>query len=214
MLVDDSWPEYLFVRLLILILQYIGPACLAYTAYCASLAWPAWPIQTVFQGWCAIESVFFMFSLGLRIYLQRAAIHPPPRSKKQRKALFARVRREVHDPDKFFSGWFRGAKIDDIGREDVKEFFNWAFWDGRADVHGVDAKELEEYTIKVEQMLRTPFKEGRGTAKSLRLTLDPIYMECRTLLWYGLIMIADTATHVLMKRSGFYYFKTYRPTYL
>ena len=208
MLLNDTWPQYLLVRLIILILQFLGPACVGYIAYLVSSHWPAWPIHTVFQSWCAIESAFFVFFLFFRWYLQRDAIHPPPRSKKQRKALFAKVRREVHDPDKFFSGWFRGAKPEDIGREDVRLFLNWAFWDGKADMYGADEKELDEYIGKVEQMLRTPFKPGKGTAKSLRLTLDPIEMECRTLLWYSLIMLADTVTHFLMRRRGFTYFKT------
>lgn len=208
MLLHDAWPQYILVRLLILVLQYIGPACLGYTIWRFSESWPEWTIKTVFQGWCAIEAVFFVFFLFFRQYLQRDARHPAPRTKRQRKALFAKVRREVYDPDKFFSGWFRGAKIEDIGREDVRSFLNWAFWDGKADMYGADEQELNYYIGKVESMLRTPFKSGKGTAKSLRLTLDPIEMECRTLSWYGLIMLADTVTHYLMKKAGFHYFKT------
>ncbi len=208
MLLHDTWPQYLLFRLIILILQLLGPACVGYTAYRVTLFWPEWPIHTLFQAWCAAESVFFIFFIFFRRYLQRDAIHPPPRTKKQRKALFARIRREVHDPDKFFSGWFRGANIEDIRREDVRLFLSWAFWDGKADMYGTDEKELDCYIGKVEQMLRTPFKPGKGTAKSLRLTLDPIEMECRTLLWYSLIMLADTVTHLKMTRNGFTYFKT------
>ncbi|KAF2485098.1 hypothetical protein BDY17DRAFT_292925 [Neohortaea acidophila] len=209
MLLHDGWPQYLLLRCIILILQFLGPACVAYTAYSISEAWPEWRVPSVFQAWCALESAFFLFFfLFYRRYLQREATHPPPRTKKQRRALFAKVRLEVHDPDKFFSGWFRGAKAEDIGREDVRVFLNWAFWDGQADMYGADQKELDEYIGKVEEMLRTPFKPGRGSAKSLRLTLDPIEMECRTLAWYGLIMLADTVTHFVMKKNGFQYFKT------
>jgi hypothetical protein len=144
--------------------------------------------------------LFFVFFLWYRVHLQREAVHPPLRSKKERKALFAKVRREVHDPDRFMGGWFRGAKPEDIGREDLKGFLNWAFWDGRADmsVGGADEKELEYYIGKVETMMRKPFKPGYGSAKSLKLTLDPIVMECRTLLWYGLVStkhsVMDTVT--------------------
>ena len=208
MLFGDSWPRYITVRILIATLQGIGPTCLGYTVWTVRDSWPEWPITTIFQSWCAIESAFFIFFLLFRQYLQRDATHPTPRSKKQRKALFAKVQREVHDPDKFFSGWFRGAAVGDIGREDVKTFLNWAFWDGKADCYGADAKELDYYIGKVEQMLRAPFKTGKGTAQSLRLTLDPIPMECRTIFWYSLIMLVDTATHFLMKKNGFSYFKT------
>ena len=116
------------------------------------------------------------------------------------------MRREVYDPDKFLFGWFRGAKADDIGREDLRSFLNWAFWDGRAT--SADEKELEYYMGKVETMMRKPFKPGYGTAKSLMLTLDPIEMECRTLFWYTLMGILDAITHALMRFHGFQYFKT------
>lgn len=106
---------------------------------------------------------------------------------KQRKALFAKVRRAVHDPDRFLSGWFRGAKPETIGREDLRSFLNWAFWDGRAGAS--DQKELEYYMNKVEAMMRKPFAPGHGAAKSLRLTLDPIEMEIRTLSWYSLVSL-------------------------
>lgn len=186
-MLNDTWPQYLLVRLVILILQWLGPGCVAYTVWNARNVWPEWPVKSAFQIWCAIETTFYVFFLFYRQHLQRAAIHPTPRSKDERRALFAKVRAEVHDPEKYFSGWFRCAKIEDIGREDVREFLNWAFWDGNADMspNGADDEEMDEYIGKVEKMMRNPFKPGRGTAKSLRLTLDPIEMEYRTVLWYG-----------------------------
>lgn len=196
-MLSDTWPQYILIRLVIFILQWIGPACAAYTAWSIQQAWPEVPTITGFRLWCAAESVFLLFFLWYRVHLQRDAVHPPLRSKKERKALFAKVRREVHDPDKFMGGWFRGAKPEDIGREDLKGFVNWAFWDGRADMTagGVDEKELEYYMGKVETMMRKPFKAGHGSAKSLRLTLDPIIMECRTLLWYSLVCGLNLDSH-------------------
>ena len=93
----------------------------------------------------------------------------------------------MHSLERFVIGWFRGAKVEDIGREDLKIFLDWAFWEGRADIKpgGRDAEEVEEYIAKMEASMPAPFQPGRGNAKSLRLTLDPIEMECRTLLWYS-----------------------------
>lgn len=186
-MLGNSWTQYLILRLLIVILQSLGPGCLVYTAWNIRTTWPAWPIANTFQAWCALEAAFFVFFLFYRRHLQRPACHPTPLTKAERNALFSKVRSEVSDPEKYFSGWFRGAKIEDIGREDVKLFLSWAFWDGAADLTpgGADDEEMEEYVTKVERMMRTPFKPGRGTARSLRLTLDPIEMECRTLLWYS-----------------------------
>ena len=66
---------------------------------------------------------------------------------------------------------------------------------------------LEEYTHKIEKMMQREFCPGSGTARSLRLTLDPIIMECRTIFWYILIGLADTLTHLLLGWR-FHYYKT------
>jgi hypothetical protein len=184
-MLDDTWAHYIGVRVVVFVLQWQGPCFLGYTGYIFANAWPEFPAISGFRIWCVAESIFFLFFLWYRRHLQRDAVHPPLRSMKQRKALFAKVRREVHDPDRFLSGWFRGAKPETIGREDLRSFLNWAFWDGRAGAS--DQKELEYYMNKVEAMMRKPFAPGHGAAKSLRLTLDPIEMEIRTLSWYCLV---------------------------
>jgi hypothetical protein len=193
-MLDDTWPQYISVRVVIFILQWLGPCFLGYTAWIFANAWPEVPAINGFRVWGLAESLFFLFFLWYRRHLQRDAVHPPLRSMKQRKALFAKVRREVHDPDKFLSGWFRGAKPETIGREDLRSFLNWTFWDGRAGP--ADHKELEYYMNKVEAMMRKPFTPGHGQAKGLRLTLDPIEMECRTLFWYFLVRCANTVCAV------------------
>ncbi|RMZ03072.1 hypothetical protein D0862_05790 [Hortaea werneckii] len=160
-----------------------------------------------FQWYCFAEAAFYLFFRWYRLHLQGEAIHPPLRSQADRKALFEKVRSEIHDPRKFLSGWFRGANIEDIGRDDLKEFLSWAFWEGRTTED--DQKELEELTRKVEDMMgEGRFKPGRGTAKGLRLTLDPIEMDHRSLLWYTLIALVDTATHLRLLRYGLQYHST------
>ncbi len=188
-MLDDTWPLYIFIRTVIFALQWLGPACLASTAWTLTTTYPDLPTLTAFRLWCLAESAFFLFFLHYRTPHPPPPGAPPPRTKKERKALFTQVRREVHDPDRFLSGWFRGAKVEDIGRDDLKDFINWAFWDGRADMApgGFDEEELEYYMGKVETMMRKPCKEGRGVAKPLCLTMDPVVMECRTLFWYFLV---------------------------
>ena len=205
-MLKDTLSHYLLIRVVVLILQWLGPLFFGYTIWTFCNAWPELPELSWFRIWCGAESLFFLFFLWYRRHLQREAVHPTLRSQKQRKALFARVRRDVHDPDKFMSGWFRGAKLEDIGREDFRLLLNYAFWEGRAG--SADEKELEYYMNKVEMMMSKPFHPGYGTAKSLRLTLDPIHMECRTLFWYTLIGLVDTITHWRMRTNGYQYFKT------
>ncbi|KAK3719930.1 hypothetical protein LTR37_004053 [Vermiconidia calcicola] len=209
-MLDNTWPQYIFIRICVFVLQWIGPICFGYTAWTIGKAWPALPAITAFRVWGAAESVFMLFFLWYRTHLQREATHPPPRSEEERRALFAQMRREVYDLDKFMSGWFRGAKPEDIGREDMKHFLNWAFWDGRADMTegSGDWKELEHYVDEVEAMMRRPFRPGCGAVTALRLTIDPIDMECRTLFWYFLMLMLDMITHCLMRFHGYQYFKT------
>ncbi|KAI6851021.1 hypothetical protein KC332_g306 [Hortaea werneckii] len=220
-MLNDTWPEYSLIRTVVFFLQSIGPLC---TGYAFSILFQALlttdkdvPILQIvaqlirnvnaFQWYCFAEAAFYLFFRWYRLHLQREAIHPPLRSQADRKALFEKVRSEIHDPRKFLSGWFRGANIEDIGRDDLKEFLSWAFWEGRTTED--DQKELEELTRKVEDMMgQGRFKPGRGTAKGLRLTLDPIEMDHRSLLWYTLIALVDTTTHLRLLRYGFQYHST------
>lgn len=207
----DTWPNYLLLRAVILFLQWLGPACLAVTVYTFYTAYPGRSTCSWTTIWLAAESIWYLFMRHYyRHHLQRPAQHPPLRSREERRALFAKVRSEIHDPEKFLSGWFRGARPEEIGREELRRFLDWAFWDGRAKLgkEGEDYEEMEEYFGKIEKMMRRPFAEGKGKAKALRLTLDPVEMECRTLVWYALMMLADTVTHISMLWAGFAYFKT------
>ena len=87
------------------------------------------------------------------------------------------------DPEQYIRGWFKGADVKDIRRKDVKEWLTWAFFD-RDWEDGKDEDEIEEYTLEIESMLRKRFRPGKGTVKSLRLTIDPVDMLHRSLLWY------------------------------
>ena len=53
------------------------------------------------------------------------------------------------------------------------------------DVGGNDAQELEEYAVELERLLGKTFPPGNGKATPLRLTLDPIEVCRRSLLWYS-----------------------------
>ncbi|EMC94174.1 hypothetical protein BAUCODRAFT_36646 [Baudoinia panamericana UAMH 10762] len=211
-MMNNSLTEYVLIRIVILILHYIGPACSLYATKLAhrALVSSEWPALSVFQIWCVAEAAFYGFFLWYRVHLQREATHPPLRSKAERKALFDKVRGEIHDVERFLSGWFRGARVEDIGRDDAKDFLSWAFWESRTVRE--DEAELEEVTQGVEKMVGRTFKPGRGTAKSLRLTLDPIEIECRSLLWYTIIMLVDTISHVRLLRYGMRYYSTLSAT--
>jgi hypothetical protein len=66
--------------------------------------------------------------------------------------------------------------ISAIKRENVKEFFRWAFLNtGIVDPSYVD---------EVETRMGTRFQEGKTDAKCLRLTLDKVNALHSSLTWY------------------------------
>lgn len=210
-MLNDSWASLVFIRVCIFGLQAIGPCSLAWTIWLAcDLLASRKTITTLplpgLQAWIAAEALFYLFFLWYRRHLQREALHPPLRSREERKQLIEQVHAEIHDPDKFLSGWFRGANSKDIGRDGLKSFLDWTFWEGRAT--GDDAEELEEYVRLIEKMAGHKFPEGKGRAKALRLTLDPIEMDVRCLTWYATVMLVEQITFARFWIAGFSYKRT------
>jgi len=76
-----------------------------------------------------------------------------------------------------------GAPTEEIKRENLKEFFLWAFFN-RGGPPGDDDEELEEYIALTEELLGRDVEPGRGNATCLRLTLDRVDTMHRTLVWY------------------------------
>jgi pimeloyl-ACP methyl ester carboxylesterase len=223
-MLNQSLRELIFIRTVILLLHSIGPLCAAYTATLARrfflclrspsdsailshiLEEKPWTELTVLQWYCVAETAFYLFFLWYRRHLNKEATHPELRSREEREKLFEKVRREIRDPVKFLRGWFCGAKLEEIGREGLREFLAWAFWEGRVEDGEEKGEELEGLIEKVEEMVGHRFKPGKGEARSLRLTLDPVEMECRSLFWYGVIMLVDTIAHLRLLAYGFGYF--------
>ena len=210
-MLNHSFASLIFIRISVAGLQSIGPC---------SLAWTIWLAYDVLfnhkslselrlpglQAYAVAEGLFYLFFLWYRRRLQREAVHPPLRTREERKQLVTQVRTEIHDVDKFLSGWFRGANPKDIGRDELKRFLAWTFWEGRVtDEH---AEELEEYAQIIENMTGRRFREGRGTAEALRLTLDPIEMDVRSLTWYAIVMLVEQSTFVRFWIAGFSHFRT------
>lgn len=89
----------------------------------------------------------------------------------------------VSDPEHYLSMWFKGAPSSDIRRENVKEFFCWSFLN-KGNYGLLDDSELEDYADQLERILGRELPPGRGSATSLRLTLDRVQMLPRPLVWY------------------------------
>ena len=185
-MIGTSAPEYAFIGVCIVFLHSIAPLSLFYYAAVFTCLPPTFRLPTLIELWFAAEALFWTcFFLPHRRHIQRAATHPPIRSKEERRKLVDRVHADVADPERYIRGWFKGARIEEIGREDVKTYLAWAILDrDRVQGEDVDEEEIEEYTREIESMLGKDFRPGKRTAKPLRLTLDPVDVLHRSLLWY------------------------------
>lgn len=209
-MLNPTLPNLIGVLLGITLLRSLAPLSAVYTAYNAYQyasygEHTASPALIALQLWCLAETVFLLWFLAYRIYLQAEAVHPPLRSQDERRRLFNKVQDEVNDPERFMTGWFRGAKVEDIGKNEVRRFLNWSFWEGRATE--ADAEELEEYVGQTEKLAGVKLKENGG-ARSLRLTLDPVEMDYRSLVWYTIIMLLDTTGALALWLQGYSYYRT------
>ena len=110
-------------------------------------------------------------------------MHPPPLDHAQRQALFEKCLRDVVG-DAYPRGWFLDPEIK---RENVIDWIFWAIFScDRADAAPEWRAEAEYYLVAMEQHLEVNFEDGHNeAAKSMRLTLDPVLMAHRPLLWYG-----------------------------
>lgn len=85
----------------------------------------------------------------------------------------------------YLSGWFHGAAVETIKRENMREFLSWVLLNGSRDGGAEEFAELEEYICLLESRLGRGFEKGYDKkVKCVRLTLDGVVMEYRSLLWY------------------------------
>jgi hypothetical protein len=186
-MIGTSRTEYVFIRVCIVGLHCIAPLCILYSVYSLAVYGPKaafYRLPLFLDAIALTETLFYILVyLPYRYYLQHDAVHPPPPSREERRDLFRLCNDNVSDPEGYFQKWFEGADMKEIKRDNVKEFFIWAFFN-RGGPPGDDDDELDEYISATEEILGRPFEPGRGKAKSLRLTIDRVDMLHRSLAWY------------------------------
>jgi pimeloyl-ACP methyl ester carboxylesterase len=125
--------------------------------------------------------------------------------------LFDRCLGNITSPETYLSGWFLGAEMEEIRRDNVREFLLWAFFDLQAETFDDNddpdiTRELNQYIAVIEQQLGRPFARGRGSAKCLRLTFDSITTAYRSLAWYCVMALLDQFTNAYLRMHGFRYY--------
>ncbi|MBE3047587.1 hypothetical protein IMZ48_34755 [Candidatus Bathyarchaeota archaeon] len=182
-MIGTSCWDYVFIRTCIFFLHHITPLSVLHTLT-ATLVHPPYYIPPILEAWLALEAAFYLIVyLPRKAYLQTPAIHPETPSREDRRTLFERCQRHIPNPENYMRKWFQDAPAAEIKRENVHEFFRWAFFN-KAEPDPAYDEELQEYTRNMEGLLGRKFEDGRGNAKCLRLTLEEVDMLHRSLIWY------------------------------
>jgi hypothetical protein len=180
-MIGTSTLEYVFIRICITGLRAITPLSIL---YCVALPFLPHRPPLIVSAWPIAETAFyFLVYLPRRWILQRPAVHPLPLPLAERKELFDRCVKHIPDPKRYLVKWFKDAPLSEIKRENVKEFYRWAFLNTGV-YDPIDEEELEEYVDKFEETHGWKLEPGFGNAHCLRLTLDQVDMVHRSLAWY------------------------------
>ncbi|KAL8308821.1 hypothetical protein RB593_006905 [Gaeumannomyces tritici] len=206
MALTSLW-DYIFIRTSIFLLHLVAPLSIFYSL-ARWLVYPLFHIPQILEIWLALEAVFYLVVyLPLSLHLQTATTHPTPLCRRDRRKLFRRCHDNIPDPEHYLTKWFRDAPAAEIKRENVKDFFRWAFLN-TGDHDPETDLELEEYASEMEKMLGRKFEPGRGNAKCLRLTLDKVEMLHRSLTWYLCVFIVDTLASGYLRYHSFNFHHT------
>ena len=183
-MIGTSLPEYLFIRASIFVLHYFVPLIVTALVLTLVLEHNATRFTLLLEIVTIAEVAFYILVyLPKSRLLQQPARHPPVGTREERRKVFLKGQETIADPEEYLSKWFNNAPLESIRRENVKEFFCCAFF-GRA-VWGPDEDpELEEFADKIEELLGRRLVPGIGSARPIKLTIDPVVMQHRPLVWY------------------------------
>ncbi len=173
-----------------------------------------------FTGLLTLElSYAFLLYRPHKTRLLRDSKYPEPLTRADRKALFERCLENVSDRERYLRLWFLGADAGDVKRDNVRDFILWAFFDsdghggkaaGVSDEDGSGAETMEEevesYVLRTEEFLGRKLPPGRGSATSLRLNIDAVHTQYRSVIWYSIVGMVDLTTHVYLSLHGFRYY--------
>ncbi|KAH7231338.1 uncharacterized protein BKA55DRAFT_582306 [Fusarium redolens] len=178
--------DYIFIRASIFLLHLIAPLSVTYSLV-SLLACLPFQFPRVLQAWLSLEALFYLaIYLPLNKYHQRAAKHPVPPCRADRRKLFLKCHNNIPDPAQYLRKWFRNAPVSEIKRDN----------------------ELEEYTQEIEKLLGKKLEPGRGNAKCLRLTLEKVEMLHRSLTWYLCVFVVDTIASISLRYHSFNFHRT------
>lgn len=247
-MLGTSLSELIFIRISAFLLRYSIPCSLtllfaiyAFAGISPLAIWgssnesdaPSLKLRILIGFLSAIFVVDTGFFLGVYLPFKSRASqlksdYPrPPLSPEDRWVLFRKCLDNAPDLEDYLCRWFLDANLADIGRENVREFLAWAFFDRDLDdvaygrMSDQEGAELEGYVDEINRRLiiarqdgdenlegAVGLRPGRSSVKSLRTTIDDVPMCFRSVIWYIIVMLVDIFTHFTLLWKGFTYYAT------
>ncbi|VDB89625.1 unnamed protein product [Peniophora sp. CBMAI 1063] len=205
-MLGKSLPEYIFIRLSILGLRSVFPAC---ALYLAREIYLSHSLLSPFNLYALAEVLFyFLVFLPRSSRLQAEAVSAPRLNAEERRALFERCR-TCMDGDAL-SGWFTSASTSTsadkrVKKENMAEWLNWSLFSTTSELAREEWKEEMEYYLSFfDALFGYTLDVGRNRdLGTLRLAVDPVVACHRPLLWYGVVCLVDALTSTALWRMGF-----------
>ncbi|KAL8345080.1 hypothetical protein RB601_005221 [Gaeumannomyces tritici] len=211
--------EYILARCLVFIFTYFGLLCGGYFIVAATyggIPCITHPVSIAIEVIAAVELLWFLFAyMPFRKLAQRntttdcTLLQPEPLNRAERAAFFAKCMSLVPDMEYFIRKWVQNAHLDDVRRDNVKDWLLWGLFD-REGPPGEDDEELEQYISQAEARLGYPIRKGRGECEAIRLSFDPVKMNHRSLFFYLIIWCIDHFTAVFLYLMGFRHYRQKR----
>ncbi|KAK8066185.1 hypothetical protein PG997_012932 [Apiospora hydei] len=199
-------------------ITYIGLWCLVYfffVAFAFGLKGISHPVSIVIEVYGLIEILwYFIWFLPFKARLQRPGMPMSPTTRAQRKKLIANILKNVPDVRLFVRKWFCYAHIDQIYRDNVKDWLAWAlFARDSKDLSPEEWDELDEYVDEAQEVAGLDLPPGRADGKPMRLNLEPVEMYHRPLLWYFFMSFTEVACWAFLAVKGFTFYRQPRGTF-
>ncbi|KAK8034227.1 hypothetical protein PG993_009222 [Apiospora rasikravindrae] len=197
---------------------YIGLWCLVYfffVAFAFGLPGISHPVSIAIEAYGLIEILwYFLWFLPFKARLQRPGMPMAATTRAQRRKLVANILKNVPDVRLFVRKWFCYAHIDQIYRDNVKDWLAWAlFAKDSKELSQDEWDELDEYVDEAAEKAGLELPPGRADGKPMRLNLEPVEMYHRPLLWYFFMSFTEVACWAFLAAKGFKFYRQPRKTF-
>jgi hypothetical protein len=170
-------------------IRSITPLCVGYCCARLLLSWKpdssSPRVVDALDLYTGVESAFYLLVyLPRRWYVNRAGDpYVPVKTRAERKALLVKTWDATPNPREYLSLWFYGVPIEQLRRDDVKDFLCLRMLH-RTERSAEDDDELDEYLRHTEGVLGVKFEPGRSGSRIMAVTTEPLHMLHRPLFWY------------------------------